>query len=231
MSFQYIYRFFLWAAILLSLSGCAAVNIAPSYQLSPQSGRGVLLVSATYFSSDDSYNAVTYALRNVESNLVTQLIARRYSPDPKLSPGSWTADIGSVPLRPDGQLYAIELPAGEYHVNGWSTVKPGYTVLSTKPIEGRFKVIAGQAVYIGNLHTHFRANNRYVTLRVDERQRDIPLAAQRFPSLQTASIRYDTGSTNVTSPQGMDALKDLLRSGNNSPTNNMNDLKGLLPAK
>lgn len=227
--FQMLRRALLLTATLgaLTLSGCATRDIPASYQFSPASGRGVVLASLTFNGAE--YGAMSYRLRHLGTRQVTVLPVAQSDPQKpdNIPAGKWTPEPG---FALHGRLAAVELPAGEYQVEGWGMQVGTRILSSTKVLEETFKVTPGRPVYIGNLHTLFRGNGRYVTLRVDERQRDLALAAKHFPAIQVASLTYDIqlpaalrdaqGSGTGTS---IDSLKDLLN--NRAPTGgNLNDL-------
>ncbi len=213
-SFQPQRRGLLLAATLLVLTGCATRDIPPSYQLSPNSGRGVVLVSLTYNGAETG--PMNYLVRHLGTNAVTSIPVAH--PDAqkayRLPSGKWTPPSGSVAdTSLSGRVAAVELAAGEYRVDGWRMTLGNRTLSSTKPLEETFKVTAGQVVYIGNIHTLFRGNNRYVTMRLDERQRDLALAAQHFPVVKSARVTVDVrmpAALQDSQGTGMDALKDLL---------------------
>ena len=97
-----------------------------------------------------------------------------------------------------GRLAIIELPQGEYGFYSW------HGSISNLPVGSglskRFKVIAGKAVYLGNLHIPFRHEwttgktllpDRDLTCNVkiaDMRERDLPLVYQKNPKITADKV-------------------------------------------
>jgi hypothetical protein len=96
-------------------------------------------------------------------------------------------------LGTPGELFAIELVAGEYEFYSWSVGSGPASVRPTSPFSVRFIVTPGKVVYVGNFR--FRQTSR-MGLTVtgaqlgyfDRAERDIPLLKKKYPTVEGAEI-------------------------------------------
>lgn len=107
-----------------------------------------------------------------------------------------------------GQLVVAKLPAGDYELFSFYAAASAWggtrTVRPAKPISHRFRVEAGEAVYLGNLHVRFTGDTgvvspQYVVVddkRIgvdvrlrDSRERDLAEAVGRDPDLAPERVR------------------------------------------
>lgn len=198
-------RHFFLAITLALAAGCATLNINNDYRLNEQSGEGLVVVSLSYegLARDDSPSWSYHRLGSKENLRVFARAVR--------VPLDWES--------PPGRLAVFALPAGRYEFyrcefaglsSGtnrlvWRTAKngvvtpnnpsyagfdtPNYTAIKAEPFIVRFEVIAGKAIYLGNLHLLWNEDERKgrVTLR-DTSERDLSLLQQRFPQIERRQI-------------------------------------------
>tara|TARA_R110000868_G_scaffold13345_14_gene62432 strand:- start:16446 stop:17099 length:654 start_codon:yes stop_codon:yes gene_type:complete len=172
---------------LLLLSACTAVsNVPTDYQLSSSSGNGLLLASVTY---KGRYSEHSMMFREVGSSKWNKLkIGAQHA---LLLPSMLDWDIESPGLR--GNVFAVELPAGEYEFASWYV---GSGVASTGPVNPfsiRFDISPGDATYAGNFHFIKESSVAvlFATFNVgleNEFDRDIALIKQKYGSLDIAQV-------------------------------------------
>jgi hypothetical protein len=178
------------------VSGCAAPNIDKTYALDAKRGTGVAAGTITYTGPYALYRLVvrskaTQEVYRIEHGEGTTLnIARAFS--------------GERPhklLHATGSPFAIELPAGEYAIEGWQLHCGAAHIASTAPVDIPFTVEPGKAIYLGNFH--FRETAHVVRLITaasltlqDKAERDLPALAAEFPVLASnpLSQALETGT-------------------------------------
>jgi hypothetical protein len=112
-----------------------------------------------------------------------------------------------------GRLIVQELPPGTYRLRSWEhTVMTDTRRFTTyRPkflLPFRFRVEAGRAVYIGNLHLHAEWKAQKYPLRVfDARERDLALFRQRYAGIGAEQI-------DIRLLPGAGALPNFLRDDN-----------------
>ena len=174
------------------LSGCGVANIGGDYSLDERKGSGVAIVSLVQ-SGLPGFYATAVELRGVDNI---------YDGSVPLSQGGFSKDW-SCPLftlasedAPCGRLAIIELPRGEYEFYSWRSSGYGgpgikIEISPTNRFSKRFKVLAGKAVYLGNIHIVVESGFLSAPYRVkinDMRQRDLPLFYQKNPKIASESV-------------------------------------------
>jgi hypothetical protein len=108
-------------------------------------------------------------------------------PSPSLGYGMWTPFNKEMDdeLKERGGTYAQKLPAGEYRIVGWFVLRAQTDYRSARPVEIPFKVEAGKATYLGNLH--FDPHWEAVVLR-DRAERDLPVLRRRHAEVATTEV-------------------------------------------
>lgn len=91
---------------------------------------------------------------------------------------------GEAPAQRGGG-FAVALPVGDYVISGWRVEQGQMISRSTAAIGIPFRVEAGKAVYLGNVH--FDADWADVRLR-DRAERDLPLLEARFQALASTPM-------------------------------------------
>jgi hypothetical protein len=196
-------------SILLSvfLVGCAARNVPKDYSLDDKKAKGVVVVSLTRSGSNGSVMYVH--LRSVDNEYKDEV------PINDLFVSSdWKCPMsGEIPEdRPCGRLAIIELPEGSYEFYSWHGYFRDYFWLDSRThtytvVEDRrgfierFEVIAGKAVYLGNLNLSIHIERAYFlgpvidapyNLKItDMCDRDLPLLYQKNPNITADKVVVD----------------------------------------
>ncbi len=166
--------------------GCATQSISPEFKFTAETRGGVVAGSITYEGSFSGYNVV---YRRVGTD--SQVGSIQAGAGTLLVPYIPRGDADALGMR--GELFAIELPEGEYEIHRWFISSGPASVASTSPFSIRFKAIPGIVTYIGNFH--FRQTSRLgLTVTggelsyLERAERDIPLIKRKYPGLETATI-------------------------------------------
>jgi hypothetical protein len=170
-------------SILLSvvLIRCAG-NVGKAYSLDETEGKGVAVVSLTR--SGFSGSSMFVLLRGVDNDYrqkvpVTDLFASRDFGKARL--------FGDIPEdKPSGRLAIIELPEGEYEFYSFS----GSHMYAIRQFSKRFRVIAGQAIYLGNMHFSLERGSYNIKI-TDMCDRDLPLLYQKNPNITADKVSVD----------------------------------------
>jgi hypothetical protein len=180
----------------VGLAACATRNIANDYALSDGANKGVVVGSITY---SGAYAGYEVHYRKVDDAAVRGFFhygMNKYLAMPRTGKSD-IAEPGNPGVR--GDLFAAELPAGEYEISSWE-VSQGTTATSTptQPVSIRFTVKPGEATYLGNYH--FVRTSRALTLSTgyevtakDEAARDLKIFAEKYPRLSQAKVTSGIG--------------------------------------
>ena len=136
-----------WVLLLAWLLQACAVqpkNIARDFALSEASETGVVIGSITYTGGYSGYS-VFFKAKEGEKDFKVQTGAGI-----TLLPVWPEGDFGHIGLK--GDLFAIELPAGDYSFHSWGVSSGLAHISPTAPFAIRFVVKPGQAIYIGNFN-------------------------------------------------------------------------------
>lgn len=183
------------------LGGCAATNVSKEYALEEAKGSGLMVVSLTRsgisgFSMFADVRSVDNKYKN--SVPITDLLAS----------SDWGCPLfGKIPEDPPcGRLAIVEMPEGEYEFYSWhgsSGGAPGtvrITVQAKQEFSKRFKITAGKAVYIGNIHFLLEAEYTKGPLGIpvpiylfniktkDMRERDLVLLYSKNPKITSENV-------------------------------------------
>lgn len=171
---------------LLVLAGCTSsnnhINIREDFALSEDSGSGVVVASVTYSGSFSGYSVY---FREVADHATTGKL-QIGSGMTMVPPGMMEWDIERPGLR--GNVFTIELPAGEYEVFKYSA-SSGYAHGSTRnPISIKFDVVPGEVTYLGNFLFKRTAGFGATVLGLDilhsnKASRDLEIAGAKHPYL------------------------------------------------
>lgn len=97
------------------------------------------------------------------------------------------------------KVYVLALQAGEYSVGDWTQFASVMNRVSA-PVKYRFRIVAGQATYIGTFETLLERRENAFGMRVvpwssatvrDRRDRDIAQFRAQFPKFRDWPLRYD----------------------------------------
>lgn len=96
-------------------------------------------------------------------------------------------------------VWVLPLPAGEYHVGDWYQSASVANRVSASE-KYRFRIVAGQATYVGTFETLLERRENLLGMRVvpwssvkvrDRRDRDIAEFRAKFPQLKDWPVRYE----------------------------------------
>jgi hypothetical protein len=186
--------------LLAAVWGCDTRNVTPNYSLSRAGdrGHGMILGSATVTDLDETLIAHAHFYINAAGvgpgPMRAVVTADSCQPKSK-NPGN-SDFVGSC-----GRLFALDLPAGNYQISDWLLETSGgesFTPKDWDPIP--FKVEAGKATYIGDLHMLLRMGKNLLGLDVvaggwplllDNRVRDAELLRRKYPWLNDEVIQVE----------------------------------------
>jgi hypothetical protein len=103
-----------------------------------------------------------------------------------------------------GRLAAVEIPPGQYEFGRWvMTVANQAAYTSNSRIGARFSIREGEVVYVGNIHLDIQKSaSASLPFRVevnDERKRDLPLLARKYPELRPEAVRVEISASSAES--------------------------------
>jgi hypothetical protein len=179
------------AAIALTaalLASCALHDVGHDYVLKPGEPKGLAVAAFTF--SGSSLGSLTWTVHQVVGPKAPPTGEQQIVVFSSRSEGvDWPPPIGApVPdTRLAGRLAVIELAPGNYEFTRWNGSSGAYGLSSTKPLAIRFKVEAGKATYIGDVHL-FWENPKYGVKVFDRSQRDLDLLRKKVPSLTEDQI-------------------------------------------
>jgi len=194
-------------AILLSvlLFQCGAKNVGKDYSLDDSQGKGLLVVSLTK-SGIIGYN-INAHFRDVNNQREFHLdVAPTFGLDWKGPSLEEARKDRYIPEdNPIGRLALLELPEGEYEFYKWRGNLSNTSFWTNKNFNKKFKVVAGKAVYIGNIHAHFeRTGNPLIPFRfpyelrteiTDESERDLKLFHQKCQKINSDQVMLEVIDT------------------------------------
>lgn len=187
--------------LLFFLSGCATVNSVPAdYQLSSESGKGVLLVSVTYHGSYSGYAMKFREVGGAEWSDVQVGSGTAFLPPSMLD---W--DIEEPGLR--GNVFAVELPEGEYEFASWFVSSGAASIRPINSFSVRFNVSPGHAIYAGNFHFIRESGLGGMVTGVNvnyknEFDRDVALIGKKYKLLDLSGVHNNAESTQEISRLG-----------------------------
>lgn len=198
--------------LVVVAAGCVTSqsNVSPDFKLNASGTTGILAGSITYLGPYAGYR-VSYRSIGNQSALGAIQTGEAVTLLPRFSRGD-TSLLGNP-----GDLFAIELPVGDYEFFTWH-VGSGYAhVRASTPFNIRFTVSAGKITYVGNFH--FQITSRLGLMvtgaelnHYDFAERDVPLIKRQYPGLDSNEIQLaiarDTrqrgvggdGNTTITTP-------------------------------
>ena len=167
------------------LSGCAATTIKKDYNLNESSNKGLLVTSISYQGGYSGY-AVYFSDANSD----------------KFDYVEFGAGVSLIPIPPKGdfshlnrkgEVFATELPAGEYHIWRWR-VQSGYATLTPiHPMKVEFKIEPGKATYIGNFD-FIQTSSLGLTVTgvdvnyTDQSEIDLDVLFKKFPNIKREQV-------------------------------------------
>lgn len=179
-------KLFSLALLSLVLTGCASTKtIKYDYALNQKSGNGVLISSVSYKGSYSGYSVYYHGMDNQIRGEI------QFGEGVALIPIPPKGDFSH--LNRKGEVFAVELPAGNYKVWRWG-VHSGYAhIKPANPISIEFKVESGKATYLGNFD-FIQTDSLGLTVTgvqvnySDQSQIDLDIASKKHPNIKASSI-------------------------------------------
>ncbi|MBB3169727.1 hypothetical protein [Simiduia aestuariiviva] len=192
---------FLLAIVLLALSGCTNVSNLPSnYVFSPDSETGILLASVSYHGTYSGYSIKFRKVGGAEWQKIQIGSGTAFLP-----PGMLDWDIEAPGLR--GNVFAIELPEGEYEFASWFVSSGVASIGPVDPFSIRFNIYPGNITYGGGFHfireSGFGATVTGVNVNYENKyDRDVPIIRKKYRNLDTKLIKNNVEITDPISKLG-----------------------------
>ncbi|KAB7742577.1 hypothetical protein F2P47_00095 [Parvibaculum sedimenti] len=167
------------------LAGCAPKNIDQSYAFSQTAGKGVVIGSITYVGAS---SACTVVYRKIGDTNISYFSAGHSDMLVSLVAGN---DIEGGADK--GDLFAVEVPAGDYEIVRWAA-SSGYAHMgSAEDFSIHFHVEPGKAVYLGNFY--FEEADRFGATTTgmimdyrDRAERDMKVFVKKYPGFSNIKI-------------------------------------------
>lgn len=173
-------------SLSLVLVGCASTKtIKGDYSLNHESGNGVLISSVSY---RGSYSGYSVYYNGVENKVRGKI---QFGEGMTLLPIPPKGDFSH--LSRNGEVFAVELPAGNYKISRWG-VDSGYAhIKPANPIAIEFKVEPGKATYLGNFD-FLQTDSMGLTVTgvtvnySDQSQIDLDVVSKKYPAIEAKDI-------------------------------------------
>lgn len=172
---------------LALLAGCATTDQAPPTTTLTGNSNGLMIVSLTVTPTrGHPLHWHLYDLARPGERL-KHLVGYAGTSREDWAPGDKFDVMG-------GRLVVQELPPGTYELRSWEFTemldhKRTMIYWPKTALPFRFRVEAGRAVYLGNLHLHAEHQATNFPLRVfDARERDLALFHSRYPGIAPGQI-------------------------------------------
>ena len=181
-----MFKSFFLLILATILVGCSSTNnVAADYALDSNTKNGVLLTSIRYVGGYSGY-AVSYS-NNSSKERGTIQFGEGMMLIPIVPKGDYAA------YEKKAELFAIELPEGEYQIDGWNVYSGYATISPIAPISIKFKVEAGKATYIGQfIFTETDSLGATITNvdvdYIDNYQEDSAVLKSKYPNISETSI-------------------------------------------
>jgi hypothetical protein len=184
---------------IILFCGCGTTNVGSGYSLTPDSDSGLAVASLTLSGVSADYTLTTF-LRGVDSDFDQSVPVLDAS-----TSQDWDCPFFRVPTPgyPCGRLAVIELSPGEYEFYSWrakatSRSAGTTTVIQPPDFSRKFTVLAGKAVYLGNIHMSPKGpgpnkkspaqDNDDLIWILDTRERDLALLFDKYPKLSPDDV-------------------------------------------
>ncbi|MDW7646467.1 MAG: hypothetical protein SCI25_15690 [Desulfuromonadales bacterium] len=151
-------------ATLMALAGCVSSPISLSEEGSLAQGEGIVAGSVRLLDEGEEKGFSSVFGESLFGLFVT---------------GPETSAATYVPLKGEGD-FIWHLPGGEYQITGFEW-RSGLTI--SGPIGAKFRVVSGEAAYIGTLVMSFYGG-RYVVNITDEMESTADRVSLQFPALK-----------------------------------------------
>ncbi len=165
------------------LTSCATSNVARRYTGPVDASKGVVIGSVSRTNVQGGAG-IAFAWRSMSSSLSGKVNSES-GPMRGLFSEMFFKEVELNGEGTKGEVFVIELPAGEYEFFKNSFSQGNYFMTSTNPFSIPFKVVGGEIIYIGEINVH-RGN----CIRVrDKSSRDISVARKQYPSLKLSNAK------------------------------------------
>ncbi len=179
------------------LAACTSVESIPNnFVLNPLSDKGILVSSVTYHGT---YSGYSILFRRIDDNQFKELTIGTGTAF--LPPGMLDWDIKQRGLR--GNVFAVELPAGDYEFFSWR-VASGYShVRPQNDFSIPFSITPGNAVYLGNFKFERKSGLGGTIIAVDvqyrdESNRDIGILQKKYNGIESSTVTTAIESNTLT---------------------------------
>lgn len=175
---------FILVATLL-LSGCASTTVKQDYSLNESTDKGLLVTSISY---QGGYSGYAVYFKNTKTNKLDYV---EFGAGSTLIPIPPKGDFSH--LNRKGEVFATELPAGEYHIWRWR-VQSGYATLTPiNPMKVEFKIEPGKATYLGNFDFIETSSLGFTITGVDvnysdQSEVDLDILMKKLPNIKKEQI-------------------------------------------
>ena len=134
---------FIVLVLCISMGGCASSQMLGSdYALDSDSGNGILVASVSYRGGYSGYAVFYERLEGGARGMIE--FGKGMAILPVIPRGDFSH------LNRKGKVFAVELPAGSYHVERWR-VHSGYAwIIPSEPFSLEFEISPGRVTYLGN---------------------------------------------------------------------------------
>ncbi|HEY6138148.1 MAG TPA: hypothetical protein VI670_10340 [Thermoanaerobaculia bacterium] len=172
--------------VLVMSQACVTPPTTRNYQLRPGSGKGLVVVSLS-----QPYDEMTWMYRNIAEAKPS----RDYN-DNFIT----TANLLGHPLvrYGDTTLHPFELQAGEYEFFRWAGPEVGsprapvaFYDVPVGDFSIKFRCIADQVTYIGNLQLEFTSDGKFALRVRDMQERDIAELIKAYKNIRPDTIRAE----------------------------------------
>lgn len=165
------------------LIGCATSNVSNKTDFNENSNSGLVIGSFTQDKSGSAYTR--YHMQSENKSSKPKVLHSREQNLAGLMPGFVKSEFDGT----DGRLFSINLAPGTYKFTNWDVnigTNNYYPVQAPDAL--KFKVNAGEIVYLGNIHMHFPGDGMYPVIN-NESARDIALFKQKYPNFTNYTIK------------------------------------------
>lgn len=168
------------AAFLLLSTACVTVVPSRHYRVEAGSGRGLVVLSLT-----QPWKTIKWMYRDLKSTKGVKGLNENFISTKGLP--------GHQLIRYDDNtiLYPIELEAGEYDFFRWTTPEFGTYAETVNDFSVRFRVVAGQATYIGNLQLRLLPQDKFVLIIRDMYDRDVTELTKAYQHISRDEVMAD----------------------------------------
>lgn len=179
------------------LSGCATVDkgyIDKNFIPEPKAGKAIFFGSVTQSRNVLGGTNARFFINAVGKQSGSYVVRPKSLHNLLIGYGDFVSEFSDV----DGNIFAFEVPAGEYQLHYWN-VDTGNTLIYPKaaPQPLMFEVNEGEVVYIGNVHMNYATGKNIIGLNItvdaipevkDNHRRDIERFLYKYKNFDESKI-------------------------------------------